>query len=158
MYAPPTRKEPRMRAIVFTGPLEITDVEAFAVRCALERVEPADVYISGAAFGVDTAAALAAIDLYPDAEHRVYVPAAWHNADVVEQLRERSALVIDVDSAGSAAASYMERNDFMVADCTALIAFPYTLAEELRSGTWATIRRARRARRSIRLFPLREGA
>jgi predicted Rossmann fold nucleotide-binding protein DprA/Smf involved in DNA uptake len=147
-----------MRAVAFTGPLEITDVEAFAVRCACERVAPADVYISGAAFGVDTAAALAAIDLYPDAEHRVYVPAAWHNSEAVEQLRERSALIVEVGSTGSAAASYMARNDFMVADCTALIGFPYTLAEELRSGTWATIRRARRARRAIRLFPLREGA
>jgi hypothetical protein len=52
----------------------------------------------------------------------------------------------------------MARNDLMVADCTALIGFPYTLAEVHRSGTWATIRRARGAHRAIRLFPLREGA
>ena len=146
-----------MRAIAFTGPVEITDVETFAVRCALERVAPADVYISGAAFGVDTAAALAAADLYPAAEHRVYVPAAWHNEAVVAQLRDRGATVVEVERAHSTAASYMARNDLMVADCTALIGFPYTLAEELRSGTWATIRRARRSRRAIRLFPLREG-
>jgi hypothetical protein len=100
---------------------------------------------------------LAAIDLYPAAEHRVYVPAAWHNETVVAQLRARGATVVEVDRAQTTAASYMARNDLMVADCTALIGFPYTLAEELRSGTWATIRRARRARRAIRLFPLREG-
>jgi hypothetical protein len=147
-----------MRAIAFTGPVDITDVEAYAVRCVLERVAPADAYISGAVFGVDTAAALAAIDLYPEAEHRVYVPAAWHNADVVTQLRRRGAVVFDVDCASSTAASYMARNDLMVADCTALVGFPYTLTEELRSGTWATIRRARRAHRGIRLFPLREAA
>jgi hypothetical protein len=147
-----------MRVIAFTGPVEITDVETFVVRCALERVAPADVYISGAAFGVDTAAALAAVDLYPAAEHRVYVPAAWHNAAAVEELRDRGATVVEVDRGDSTAASYMARNGQMVADCTALIGFPYTLTEELRSGTWATIRRARRAHRGIRLFPLREGA
>jgi hypothetical protein len=147
-----------VRAIAFTGPVEITDVEAYAVRCALERARPADVYISGAAYGVDTAAALAAMELHPAAEHRIYVPAAWHNAAAVEELRDRGATVIAVDRADSTAASYMARNERMVAECTALIGFPYTLTEELRSGTWATIRRARRARRGIRLFPLREGA
>jgi predicted Rossmann fold nucleotide-binding protein DprA/Smf involved in DNA uptake len=147
-----------VRSLAFSGPVEITDIEAFAVRCALERVTPADVYISGAAFGVDTAAALAAIGLYPDAEHRVYVPAAWHNEAAVEQLRRLGAVVFEVDGADTTAASYMARNDCMIAECTALVGFPYTLAEELRSGTWATIRRARRARRGIYLFPLREAA
>jgi predicted Rossmann fold nucleotide-binding protein DprA/Smf involved in DNA uptake len=147
-----------VRSLAFTGPVEITEVEAYAVRCALERVEPADVYISGAAFGVDTAAALAAVDLHPEAEHRVYVPAAWHNEVAVEQLRRLGAVVFEVDPAETTAASYMVRNDLMVAACTELIGFPYTLVEELRSGTWATIRRARRARRAVRLFPLREGA
>jgi hypothetical protein len=135
-----------VRALAFTGPTEITDVEAFAVRCALERVAPADVYISGAAYGVDTAAALAAMELHPAAEHRV------------SELRDRGAAVVEVARAHSTAASYMARNDAMVTECTALIGFPYTLTEELRSGTWATIRRARHARLGIRLFPLREGA
>lgn len=147
-----------MRALAFTGPVEITDAEAHAVHEVLQRLEPADVYISGAAYGVDTAAALAAMELYPAAEHRVYVPAAWHNAAAVEELRDRGATVVEVDRAHSTAASYMARNDLMVADCTALVGFPYTLTEELRSGTWATIRRARCASRGIRLFPLRDAA
>jgi predicted Rossmann fold nucleotide-binding protein DprA/Smf involved in DNA uptake len=147
-----------MRILAFTGPRKITAVEAYAVRCGVERLAPADVYISGAAYGVDTAAALAAMDFFPDAEHRVYVPAAWHNREVVSQLRERGAEVVQVPAADSVAASFLERDDWMVADCTALTAFPYTLREELRSGTWATIRRARTAGRGVRLLPLREGA
>lgn len=147
-----------MRAMAFTGPTEITPVEAYAVCCGVERLAPADVYISGAAHGVDTVCALAAMDLYPDAEHRVYVPAAPHNRELVALLRARGAVVLLAPAERSNAASYMARNDWMVADCTALTGFPYTLCEELRSGTWATIRRARKAGRGVRLFPLREGA
>ena len=147
-----------MRAMAFSGPVDITDSEALLVHEALQRIEPADVYISGAAFGVDTAAALAAIDLYPEAEHRVYVPAAPHNRELVALLRARGAVVLFAPAERSNAASYMARSDWMVADCTTLTGFPYTLVEELCSGTWATIRRARKAGRGVRLLPLREGA
>jgi hypothetical protein len=147
-----------MRIVAFTGPRRISRVEAYAVRCAVERIAPADVYISGAAFGADTAAGLAAMEFHPEAEHRVYIPVARHNTDVVAAMRRRGAVIVQVPAAGSVAASYLERDDWMVAECTALAGFPYTLEEELRSGTWATIRRARRARRGVRLFPLREGA
>lgn len=45
-------------------------------------------------------------------------------------------------------ASYMARNDAMVAHGPAydmtLQAFPLTKTEQLRSGTWATVRRARK--------------
>jgi hypothetical protein len=51
---------------------------------------------------------------------------------------------------------YMKRNDVLVAHADVLLAFPKTPQEELRSGTWATIRRARKAGVEVRLFPLSE--
>ncbi|HEY4779574.1 MAG TPA: DUF4326 domain-containing protein, partial [Solirubrobacterales bacterium] len=121
----------------------------------VERLERADLYVSGAAHGVDTVAALAALDFFPAADHRVYVPAAWHNEAGVSQLRQRGAEVVQVAPGASRAESYMARNDRMVADCAMLVAFPYSEREELRSGTWATVRRARRARRRVLVEPLR---
>lgn len=44
---------------------------------------------------------------------------------------------------------YLERNRNIVRDCAALIATPKEDFEELRSGTWATIRYARKLKRPI---------
>lgn len=44
---------------------------------------------------------------------------------------------------------YLDRNDDIVAESQAMFAAPLTMAEELRSGTWATIRRARKAGRPL---------
>jgi hypothetical protein len=154
----PSDSEAPIAAMAFTGPTEITAAEGYLLCCALERLAPADVYISGAAFGVETVCALAAMELYPDAQHRVYVPAAPHNRGALALLRARGAVILLAPSGGSEAASYIARDDWMLADCTALTGFPYTPVEELRSGSWATIRRARKAGRDVRLLPLREGA
>lgn len=43
-----------------------------------------------------------------------------------------------------ASKEYLERNNDIVAACDVLIAAPKTEKEELRSGTWATIRYARK--------------
>jgi hypothetical protein len=45
--------------------------------------------------------------------------------------------------------SYMDRNENIARECTVLIACPGEMTERLRSGTWSTIRRARRLLRSI---------
>lgn len=45
----------------------------------------------------------------------------------------------------------LERNCIMVRRCNVLIATPRGFAEELRSGTWATIRFARKIGRPIRV-------
>ena len=143
--------------VAFSGELELSEAEVAMVRRRLAAFERAELYVSGAAFGVDTVAALAAMDLFPDACHRVYVPAAWHNEEAVAELGRRGAEVIEVPASGSRAGSYMARNDRMVADCDVLLAFPHHAREELRSGTWATVRRARKARRRVVVEALRDG-
>lgn len=49
---------------------------------------------------------------------------------------------------------YMDRNDVLVARAEVLLAFPKTRFEERRSGTWATIRRARKAKVPVWAYPL----
>lgn len=47
---------------------------------------------------------------------------------------------------------YLERNHNIVLETEALVALPRTLSEELRSGTWATVRYARKLRRPIHII------
>lgn len=46
----------------------------------------------------------------------------------------------------------LDRNRVMVDDCEALIACPGAMVEELRSGTWTTIRYARRQRKPVHII------
>lgn len=47
---------------------------------------------------------------------------------------------------------YLERNHDIVDECDVLIAAPKTPNEELRSGTWATVRYARRIGRPVNIL------
>lgn len=48
----------------------------------------------------------------------------------------------------------LERNQLMVAECQVLIACPKEVNEQVRSGTWATVRRARAiGRKILYIFP-----
>lgn len=44
---------------------------------------------------------------------------------------------------------YLERNQHIVDECDHLIAVPYTNVEVPRSGTWSTVRRARKANKPL---------
>jgi len=44
---------------------------------------------------------------------------------------------------------YLERNQNIVNECTILIAAPEGYLEEVRSGTWSTVRKARKANRAL---------
>jgi predicted Rossmann fold nucleotide-binding protein DprA/Smf involved in DNA uptake len=106
-------------------------------------------FTTGGAFGVDTIAYFEAIGMYPDAKHRVCVPDGEpYNSVISGHALEYDHEVIYVPG------GYMKRNDELVAQCDVLLAFPRSAEEELRSGTWATIRRARKAGKEVRLFPL----
>jgi hypothetical protein len=48
---------------------------------------------------------------------------------------------------------YLERNHHIVDETEVLIAGPKSEQEELRSGTWATVRYARKLGRTIRILP-----
>ena len=48
---------------------------------------------------------------------------------------------------------YLDRNRQIVAECDLLIACPKETTEQTRSGTWATVRYARQAKKQVQVFP-----
>ena len=145
-----------MFRVAFTGPSRLPNsVSPTGLRLSaipiLDRWDCADEFISGAAYGVDTVLAKAAIERYPDKKHRVIIPAAHYNTYWSQSFILDKNIHIDWMPHGT---DYMDRNQVMVDLADHLIAFPRTSNEELRSGTWATIRRARNKGIPIEIIPL----
>lgn len=117
---------------------------------------------SGGAGGIDSIFAVEARRLWPDVPLEFVVPAdAPYNRHLVRLMAETDPLVtvtyIEAPEGASLSERYMRRNDALVAKPTdRLLAFPPSRTEELRSGTWATVRRARKALVSVIYFPLNE--
>lgn len=144
---------------MFTGIVALDGPQTARVREVVANLPPADRYVTGAAYGVDTVAAEAAMDFWPDVEHIVCVPRAYYNHKAAARLGERGARLVTAPVRKSTSASYMARNDLMVSYLAgdvdgALTAFPLTPYEEQRSGTWATLRRARKHNALVQLAPL----
>ena len=155
--------------IAFTGPEEVVEdtLQEEIIRQEVQNLFPLGPteFVSGAAYGVDTIAALAARDGYMDCTHRLVVPNGRHNEDLVakwEKWADEDALRTDTDARihliqrMPTGTDHLARNDEMIHLADILIAFPPTAKEERRSGTWATIRRARRKGIPIHFFPLGE--
>lgn len=141
----------------FTGPTEATGIERHkAVYRVLARldVDNDTEFTTGGAFGIDTIAFFEAMGNYPTAKHRVCVPDGEPYNTIVSasahDAAERGQNVEVIYVPGG----YMKRNDALVAHCDVLLAFPPTAQEQLRSGTWATIRRARKAGKEVLMYPL----
>lgn len=115
---------------------------------------------TGAARGVDTVAFYASVHAWPDKVKpykRIVVPAAPHNSILIgspKAARADGAIIEYAEEGKSNRQSYMLRNERMIDHADMLVAFPNTGREELRSGTWATIRRARLAGIPVVLHPL----
>jgi hypothetical protein len=122
------------------------------------QVRPKE-FVTGACWGVDTHAARLGLALWKNGAHRIVVPNAAHNEELVSEFevlenaagRGQPSVTIERMPAGT---GYMERNDRLVALADILLAFPSTRYEVVRSGTWATVRRARKAGVSIMVTPL----
>ena len=120
------------------------------IRERLEALSGVTEFRTGAAWGVDTAAAEIGLQVYPKAMHVVYVPAAPHNANVVAEVENagrdglvKGSISFGLPAAPSDAAAYRARNLEMLAGAELLLAFPSTKDEVVRSGTWMTVRIAR---------------
>ena len=137
--------------ISFTGTTKATGHDCLPIHDALfalkQECEPKAFY-SGGARGVDTLAACFALELFPQAEHHLVVPDGydWNDDGLLQIDRWKSIIWVT--------GGYMKRNDALVRACDILLAFPKTAKEELRSGTWATVRRGRKAGRDVRIHPL----
>src|SRR3954453_16021682 len=97
-------------------------------------------FITGGAYGGDTYLALACLFLYPQEDHLVCTPENEHNHVLVEALRDQGGVTII-----ETGLQPLDRDDFMLDRADVLRAFPQTSKEQARgSGTWATIRHARK--------------
>lgn len=152
--------------VAFTGPSSPPRGNSLARRCVVQAMDqlaeecgdPTEIR-TGAAFGIDSIAFFAALWRFESARHRVFVPRGCrYNEDVVLYAKQETHIeVVGVDG------GYMRRNDALIGmplypepRADILLAFPRTRTEELRSGTWATIRRARRAKTIVHITPLDE--
>jgi len=124
------------------------------VRKTLEGLQGVTEFRTGAAFGVDTVACEVGLNSFKKAWHRLYVPDQPHNADVVEMFDlwrdARRADIIRMPKGSS----YRDRNIAMVEGAEMVCAFPSTGEEIVRSGTWMTVRLARRAGVPLLVVPL----
>lgn len=133
-----------MTRIAISGPTDLVAEQVEAITRDFEkRINADDCVVSGAAFGVDTIGAKAAKPC--GAKLCLTIPKGkWHNQSLVPLADE----IIEVDG------GYMARNDATADEASCLIAYPPTGTEELRSGTWATIRRFKKRDKPVTIVPL----
>lgn len=131
-----------------TGTLDCFSTDHVAIiEQALGCLTHVERFSTGGAFGVDSVAARLAAQLHPRALHELYYPyGEWWNEDLLSDRYWWTKVAVH--------GGYMVRNDALVAACDVLLAFPKTSEEEQRSGTWATIRRARKAEKPVWMYPL----
>lgn len=131
-----------------TGTTGLLTEQVPIVHGVIRALKDVDLFTTGGAYGVDTEAAIAALRYHPQRRvHQICVPVGCRYNEDTTLLGE----VIEVPG------GYIARNDAIVAHSDILLAFPRTRQEVLRSGTWATVRRAHKAGVEVRLFPLDEG-
>lgn len=131
-------------SIAISGPVTLgTEEYEIVKRDFQSRIDEPDTIYSGAAYGVDTigakAARAASVDLI-----LVTPTGKWYN----HTLHEIADEIIHVRG------GYMARNDRLAAEADSLIAYPSTSEEELRSGTWSTVRRFRKLGKPVTIVPL----
>jgi 2'-5' RNA ligase len=145
----------RRRVYAFTGTRSAGAEVVPHLRRHMRKLTAPDEVITGAQHGVDTHAALTAMELWPKARHRVFVPRAGYNRELVAEMRRRGASIEPVRPGPASKHPYLVRNDAMLDAATHVIAVPKTSQEEQRgSGSWYTIRHARERELPVRMLPL----
>lgn len=133
-----------MRVLGFTGLRALTPDLAAPIELILAGII-GDVYVTGGAIGLDAFTGQYFAVRYPDALHFVIVPDDLSRVDAWWSVGQHAArIVVRRMQAGS---SYADRNQTIVNMVDELHAFPeYPEAHprSRRSGTWQTVRMARR--------------
>lgn len=151
-----------MPAVSVTGARHVRRGGIEVIRRALQTGRRPLSLSSGAQYGVDTELALLAAEVWPLTRQIILVPDAPHNEELVPRLRglllpDRLEVVTLVREDGEEeGAHYLRRNRVVLDRGPAeLLAFPGTGVEQRRgSGTWATVREARRRGMLIYTYPL----
>lgn len=149
-----------MTRYAVTGPVGLTTPEADRIYAYLRQlrrlIQPGDQFVAGGAYGVDTYVARHAVGVlgFNARDCALFLPAADYNEIVALGFSEAGWRLVHCKRGKTPPDSYMKRNDALVAFADVLWAFPRSAREEQRSGTWATVRRARKRGRTIYVFPL----
>jgi hypothetical protein len=154
-----------MSSIVFTATRSLTTGGRSVMEEVCEMFRPSvesgdiDEFISGGAVGGDTFLALTCLFMYPLVRHTICVPDYAHNDLLIHALRiydtHTCESLVEIIDTGL---DPLKRDDFMldraVANNGRLYAFPATQHEQRRgSGTWATIRHAKKRKMPYGVFP-----
>jgi hypothetical protein len=136
----------------FTGTREgMTDLQRDALSAWLTRQGRVCEFHHGAALGADEQAVRALLTLAESFEHIRAAAIHAHPADVPQQ---GSAAAFILSHKRHKVRKPLSRNADILDACDVLIAAPKGKREELRSGTWATIRGARKlGRRLVIIWP-----
>ena len=118
-------------------------------------------FTTGGAVGIDSWACAIALKIFGGTLHRLVIPAAPYNEETVAQFIEKGPnlggrIIEFMPRVPGKRANYhyMARNDRLVEYADVLLAFPLTEEEEVRSGTWATVRRARKVGIPVEIYPV----
>jgi len=116
--------------------------------------------VSGAAHGVDTEWVYRATKRWAGTKVMLCIPSAPYNDTIYQKLVDQGTPlhVKHAPEGSSKSDTYMLRNDLIQREADVLVAHPETSHEQLYSGTWATIRRFRKARKPILVSPQALGA
>lgn len=146
---------------MFTGVQQIVGPQFRYINEVLDALK-ANVFITGCAYGIDTYVANECIRNFPKARHIGVVPYGYKFNDVHIHGMTLAGEVWDMAKPKNKSEHpNLLRNDYMLElaqelnkNTAKLIAFPGGPKEVLRSGTWSTIRRARKRNMPVEIYPL----
>lgn len=143
-----------MRIVAFTGPEHLRGGQEPYVRGIVRQLDDVVGFVSGCAKGVDSVAGWEALMQFPEAEHDFIVPNNFrYNTEMIKVIENRKL-------SGKVRITYLseggplDRNHWMADISTEVYAFPRTAKEILRSGTWSTIRYAKKIGNKVTMYPL----
>lgn len=150
-----------MRIATFTGPHTAVPERAYDLITEVVSGDDADLFVTGGAHYVDSMAAQFALGLHPDKKHKLVVPNGKHNEPLVYYfcILQSEGLPVEVELMPPGT-THIHRDERMIEIALGgdvgshLNAFPMTPKEQIRSGTWTTIRHARSAGLPIYFYPL----
>lgn len=128
--------------VSFTGPSGLTAAQVEFAERTLTKYREATEWTTGGARGLDTVAHRMGFSVAPDAVHRLVIPAAPFNGDVLNMGYDH---LVRMPPAKDRTTAYRARNEKLVvfAERGLLVAF-VRWAEFYRSGEWMTINIAKK--------------
>jgi hypothetical protein len=146
----------------FTSSRELSEAEVKFIREDLERLAEAlpkvRRWITGACIGGDSVIGRKMVQLRPDDEHLVIIPADHSRVEFWWEHPTFYGKAIHLEDMSSGT-TYKHRNEEIVSESSGLVGYPLYPEDDYRSkrsGTWQTIRMARAAKVATRIVVLRK--